>query len=906
VYVILRNKSHYIEKEKIKLLIHMGGVISSSSSVKQRHSLEGAMTEFESLDDIFHNVKDAECGATIALKEGVHMDFRRERTELCSRLVEDPKSPVRLEPVSARFSSMFKLSRGGAVVLTTSMGAIQFGIPPESIKDCMLYGLEVPTYYVISGDMFDRDTGLSIAEFEFPIYFNYFVKKRKVSIFTTPQLKNRIRRAFQETLFGPAKEDLRFEQDFAPDVPLGARPNFVGEGEGLDPARKTLTLSDLLEFRSLETGGRETALGEEVFVSIRQKPNIVGEVESVYHIREGEEALGEVPVKVELRKRFSLSAPAKVFVAPIFGITVLGSSHGFDPKASTTGFVLWINRIGFMVDPPPNSSQLLEGMGIAPTMIVGIILTHCHADHDAGTFQKILRQRQVRLYTTTTIKDSFMRKYEAITGFSVAFLESLFEFREVQIGSDLVIGCARIHFFYSLHTIPCIGFQAVWNGSSIAYSADTNFSPELIESLHEANVIEEERKVQLLSFPWDSTIVLHEMGVPPIHTAKESLETKCKADPSLKERLFIVHSAKQNSEILNQAEEMDTFSIPLQRCSSCVRMEVLELLRAQFFFRPIHKNRSVLLELTLLAEYLEVEPGTIVVNPSDPIDTLWIVMTGVAEKVVERDSGGHLMQCLHVTASIGENGITHRLEEDYISAAVSPDGPGSLAHRSTWGNLKASPTFGKGFNNLLQSDTRSSGTIGTLYGFRVIAKSHMNLVGFKIDRMVEILRNSRSGNVVCESLRLSSLDVTAEALELIATNSKLQTILDEQLCIEEFLKLLRKTRFKKDEVLPESVVIAEGVVCVEFQTNENSEGEKEHDGLVLKQLFPSSGSKKTVSRGTLIGDVSSIYKGEKSRLKAIAETDGIHYVIPRDHFNSFLKSFPGFLVQLLDRPFIKA
>ena len=80
----------------------------------------------------------------------------------------------------------------------------------------------------------------------------------------------------------------------------------------------------------------------------------------------------------------------KPFEIPEFGVTLLGVSHGFDKDGSTTGFVLWMNRRGVMVDPPPHASNFLERLCIPPSSIVGVILTHCHADHDAGTFQKLL------------------------------------------------------------------------------------------------------------------------------------------------------------------------------------------------------------------------------------------------------------------------------------------------------------------------------------------------------------------------------------------------------------------------------------------------------------------------------------------------------------------------------------
>jgi hypothetical protein len=34
---------------------------------------------------------------------------------------------------------------------------------------------------------------------------------------------------------------------------------------------------------------------------------------------------------------------SKIFKPPKFGLTVLGNSHGFDPKGSTSGYIIWVN-----------------------------------------------------------------------------------------------------------------------------------------------------------------------------------------------------------------------------------------------------------------------------------------------------------------------------------------------------------------------------------------------------------------------------------------------------------------------------------------------------------------------------------------------------------------------------------
>lgn len=100
-------------------------------------------------------------------------------------------------------------------------------------------------------------------------------------------------------------------------------------------------------------------------------------------------------------------------------MTILGSSHGrinykknypyllslncvskiigFDPCGHTTGFVLWCNGSGIMVDPPPFSNSYLKSMGINPAKISAIIITHCHADHDAGAIEKILFEKKIEV-----------------------------------------------------------------------------------------------------------------------------------------------------------------------------------------------------------------------------------------------------------------------------------------------------------------------------------------------------------------------------------------------------------------------------------------------------------------------------------------------------------------------------
>ncbi len=173
------------------------------------------------------------------------------------------------------------------------------------------------------------------------------------------------------------------------------------------------------------------------------------------------------------------------FHPPSFGLTVLGNSHGFDKSGSTSGYVLWINGRGVMIDPPPYSSATLEREGIRPRLIVGIILTHCHADHDAGAFQKVLTGSPVIVITTPTIYKSFIRKYAALSSLSPALLRHSHRYKPAIIGEPLRFQGATFHFTYTLHSIPCVGFRVDWRGRSMVFTGDHFNNPPAIQKLVE-------------------------------------------------------------------------------------------------------------------------------------------------------------------------------------------------------------------------------------------------------------------------------------------------------------------------------------------------------------------------------------------------------------------------------------
>jgi Metallo-beta-lactamase superfamily len=609
------------------------------------------------------------------------------------RIYDDPE--VTAGYTSVPILEQDELPRGGVSVETAAVGRIQFGIPPETIKDSMLLGIDVPRIYIVPRERFCSDwgpaLGINLAEFEFPAYFNYFVRQKKCCLVVDNlEAEMNIRSVFEETLLGPKKyrdHDAPLpndDEDFDPDYPLDMRPNFYEEFQHFRAAEKTaeyeeLNTDMLLDFYHFEkdNGNGRKSMRNSVLPSFAPSNEMIGipplptyeeadedetderdydqtldgmiahhpervsdfykslddnhfimrdadmaqrkarfakqpvaetsasqraprrlsseSVESIYSAASGNtfesmksdttngqqnwmfsqiQWLGEVvtlwptdATPEQIRKRnvprveifkmpgngteyvvhdvdannfiigkarlrgnvrvpdaiavegflpksslhmgsnserrsgamddhsslegsmvdsfLSPPVPKALFHPPSFGVTVLGNSHGFDKNGSTSGYVLWINGRGIMIDPPPYSSATLEREGIRPQMIFGVIITHCHADHDAGAFQKILTGSRLSIITTPSIYKSFIRKYSALSGLSPTLLQHSHRFRSAIIGTPFKFQGATFHFTYTLHTIPCISFKVEWRGRSFVFTGDHLNLPSLMDKLEE-------------------------------------------------------------------------------------------------------------------------------------------------------------------------------------------------------------------------------------------------------------------------------------------------------------------------------------------------------------------------------------------------------------------------------------
>ncbi len=522
---------------------------------------------------------------------------------------------------------VIQLSRGGTLIKTPS-GTLQVGAPPETIKDTMKILGDVPDTFVLPNKMFSVERGISMADIEFPTYYNFFLKRRPIRVIGYQSQIDVALKVVSEALLGPKSIDLSREYPFG--VSKEMIPNLRSEMEFLRPL--CLEGSRRAELQDMAMGipwGPENRVPFGSVALERTKDTL--------RVVDGRDVLVEVPLDITLGEtQFTEKKASKPFEPPLFGVTVIGSGSGFDANELTSGFILWINRRGILVDPPVDSTYWLKSMDINPGLIDDCILSHCHADHDSGVLQKLLEEKRINLYTTETIMESFARKYQSLTGLDYNAFMRLFDFKPVGVQSPIKINGGEFRFFYTLHSIPTVGFEVYFQGKSFVHSSDTLYDPEVFQTLYERGDVNKQRMVELTNFPWHHSVVFHEAGAPPLHTPMRVLVD---LPEQVKKRIYLVHLTEKaipEGSGLRKAPDgkEESIIIPVSAPPSNEALEYLNVLNHIDLFSglPIEKAREF---LTLVRTHHVNEGETIIAN--DTIgDKLYMVVNG---RVVAKSQG---------------------------------------------------------------------------------------------------------------------------------------------------------------------------------------------------------------------------------------------------------------------------
>lgn len=738
---------------------------------------------------------------------------------------------------------IFNLHKGG-IIVQTMIGNIQYGIPPETVKDALNTGIQVPEYYIIPEEKFDLNDGISLMDFEFPVYYNFFLCNRnKTKIICDAETKERIEIVFQETLLGPSNfSDFAEEFDDPEDMPNIVKELAHFSSNPFNLSEK-LHASLFIEFLIWDKKNSVTIKKHIPSINKDIEVKIIKEVET-YDIFQNNVLIASFSDTVFLKQSnfevFKL-APADstfIFEPPIFGITMLGTSHGFDECGSTSGFIIWINKKGVMVDPPPYSSRVLREQGIPPKQIDKIIITHCHADHDAGVFHKIIEASKIEFLSSKTILHSFLRKYSAISGLSYKELTGLFQYRTVKMNVPIYICGARFVFNYSFHSIPTLTFVVNYKGKSFYFSGDTCYAPDRLKKLYEEGLFTYKRYKFLAEKQFSKyACILHEAGIPPIHTPLPILSALKEEE---KANLYLYHVAKKDvlaeynlktaeagldkSIVLiahNEGDEDDSF------------MSNFDLLCSTDLIGWIPFNRiTEIVDCFMSKAY---KPLDVIIHADTVGDTFYIMKQGIVQ----------------IYSDVPDNCFSKLIYRgDYFGeSSITADGT-RLANVIAITDVIVLEIKANDFN--------------WIFDYQPHKKTGSSYVN-----PLSMLRN------LTEMRK-------AKSAELINSNNTIYKMTETQKCFLNML--LKEVKIKKDQVLWDKsqkanfcVIIKEGNFKIRVPYNKS-----------YKEFI--------FTNGVLLGDFQSLLSKTECLSKLTSLSNGSVFKLSQLHLKEFLKQYPGFYI----------
>jgi len=184
----------------------------------------------------------------------------------------------------------------------------------------------------------------------------------------------------------------------------------------------------------------------------------------------------------------------------------------------------------------------------------------------------------------------------------------------------------------------------------MVYSGDSFNDPDGIQKIFEQGFMSTARRDKLLNFPWHHDLILHEAGVPPIHTPLKTLES---LSNDIKSRLYVVHKPSNDvpgNKGLKSAKvgPMNTLVISNERGPHFHAMEILDLLGSIEVFNNLVVSRGV--EILGCARRRHYSKGEILIAEGTEGEEMFIMAMGVVSVSIT----GKIVKYLYVGEHFGE------------------------------------------------------------------------------------------------------------------------------------------------------------------------------------------------------------------------------------------------------------
>ena len=543
------------------------------------------------------------------------------------------------------------------------------GCPPEILKALLKQKKKIPHVGVLPD--VSHKNGVSQMALEFLGYWFLFVeqqyqKGKKFRVLGTEKMCERLYEILRITLLGPGREEMKEWGLSKGRVETLCR---MAEGMAIKKGGKVQQVEDLFEFVHLpeEEGEMSVPLfADSAEILLKRLGGnryeiLEGGKSKILDLNfEGEQLPPLVDLTGEVEKPEALR------------LKVLGCYTGFDPTGPTTGLLLWVNGNGFLVDSPAGIGKYLRQVGVAKDRLTAVIQTHVHDDHCALS-EILLSEHSLTLISTREIFECTLLKVANIIGEPLEVVRAMVRFLEVIPGKTYRMYGAAWEFFYTVHSIPTIGFRvtvADENGKphTILHSSDLDHFQGMEELVKSGSVSQEHCDRMKNLVRGDERLAMIDAGGGMIHGNPSDWDPQIQKNPGVEFLFYHVNPSKVDP-VKYQAAVPGwgkTF-LKERQFSQSVYTGVIRALRLFEVRDPSWIN-----VLFSQGQVVEFANGTEVVKKGQEGDSFYFILSGTLEVLDDDNKKEPLLATLESGDFFGEMSIINKSRTNATVLARTP------------------------------------------------------------------------------------------------------------------------------------------------------------------------------------------------------------------------------------------
>ena len=358
-----------------------------------------------------------------------------------------------------------------------------------------------------------------------------------------------------------------------------------------------------------------------------------------------------------------------------FAVIHAGEGDGWDSnRPCMSSIVVFQGRI-YLIDAGPNLQYSLTALGIGINEVDGIFHTHCHDDHFAGLTTLMRADRRLKYYATPMVRSSVMKKLGALLTIEEESFNDYFEVHDLAFDQWNDVEGLEVKPILSPHPVETsvLLFRALWQNGYRTYAhwADVAsretmtrmLAPEGLPGISQSMF---DRVVADYSIPADIKKI--DIGGGLIHGQARDFQD----DASRK--IILAHTSRALTvaeKEIGSGAPFGTSEILIDGSQDFIWRAAFQILAAYFPDTPRHELR-----LLINCPILSCNPETILLQPNQPVDQIYLLVGGNVEMI---DPGANVGGILSAGVLVGEmaalegvpSGKTYRASS-FVQALVIP------------------------------------------------------------------------------------------------------------------------------------------------------------------------------------------------------------------------------------------